>query len=48
MGKIKKRWIAVAVSAVLVVSAVVLYTACRNKKKKSASEEDFMYRKYSV
>ncbi len=46
MRKIKKRWIAVAVSAVLVVSAVVLFTACRSKKKKSASEEDFMYRKY--
>ncbi|MBO4788977.1 MAG: hypothetical protein J5531_08755 [Lachnospiraceae bacterium] len=48
MKKNKQRWIVIAAAAVLVVTAVVLVAVTRNRKKKPASEEDFMYRKYSV
>jgi len=47
MKKNKKRWIVIAAAAVLVVTAVVLVAVTRNRKKKPASEEDFMYVKYS-
>ena len=47
MKKNKQRWIVIAAAAVLVVTAVVLVAVTRNRKKKPASEEDFMYVKYS-